>query len=164
MLLCACPYAVKSEISLDTGDSAYNAVVKRSVFINQRCAECMFVLWTSCLRAKVHCYYMWPFAKKLYHSWISMITSSNEISWKFPPPKWRAGCAPDICNGAHTILRSSILSFFEIFCLIEMLYWALACTKLNILPIDKMKISILYLRMFSQRYWAIEKINFGWTH
>jgi len=31
---------VKSEISLDTGDSASNAVVKRYVFINQRCAEC----------------------------------------------------------------------------------------------------------------------------
>jgi len=31
MLLCACTYRVKSEISLDTGDSASNAVVKRSV-------------------------------------------------------------------------------------------------------------------------------------
>jgi len=42
MLLCACAYGVKSEISLDTGDSASNAVVKRydlSVFINQRCAD-----------------------------------------------------------------------------------------------------------------------------
>jgi len=34
-------YGVKSDISLDTGDSASNAVVKRSVFINQRCAECV---------------------------------------------------------------------------------------------------------------------------
>jgi len=41
MLLCECTYGVKSEISLDTGDSASNAVVKRSVFINQRCAECV---------------------------------------------------------------------------------------------------------------------------
>jgi len=44
MLLCACAYGVKSEISLDTGDSASNAVVKcsfLSVFINQRCAECV---------------------------------------------------------------------------------------------------------------------------
>jgi len=44
MLLCACARAVKSEISLDTGDSTSNAVVKRSVlsvFINQRCAECV---------------------------------------------------------------------------------------------------------------------------
>jgi len=44
MLLCACAYGVKSEISLDTGDSASNAVVKRSVlsvFITQRCAECV---------------------------------------------------------------------------------------------------------------------------
>jgi len=41
MLLCACVYGVKSEISLDTGDSASNAVVKRSVFINQRCG-CLY--------------------------------------------------------------------------------------------------------------------------
>jgi len=44
MMLCACAYGVKSEISLDTGDSGTNAVVKRSilsVFINQRCAECV---------------------------------------------------------------------------------------------------------------------------
>ena len=37
------------------------------------------------LRAKIHYYCMWPFAKKLYHGWISTMTSSNEISWKFPP-------------------------------------------------------------------------------
>jgi len=44
MFLCACAYGVKSEISLDTGDSGTNAVVKRfvlSVFINQRFAECV---------------------------------------------------------------------------------------------------------------------------
>jgi len=44
MLLCTCAYGVKSEISLDIGDSASNAVVKRSVlsvFINQRSAECV---------------------------------------------------------------------------------------------------------------------------
>ena len=32
---------MKSEIPLDTADSASNAVVKRSVFINQPCAECV---------------------------------------------------------------------------------------------------------------------------
>jgi len=31
MLLCSCAYGVKSEISLDTGDSASNAVVKRYI-------------------------------------------------------------------------------------------------------------------------------------
>jgi len=41
MLLCACAYGVKLEISLDAGDSASNAVVKCSVFIKQRCAECV---------------------------------------------------------------------------------------------------------------------------
>ena len=44
MLLCACVYGVKSEIFLDTGDSASNTAVKGSilsVFINQRCAECV---------------------------------------------------------------------------------------------------------------------------
>jgi len=44
MLLCAC--GVKSEISLDTGDSSSNAVVKCSVFINLRCAEyvCLYTM------------------------------------------------------------------------------------------------------------------------
>jgi len=41
MLLCACAYGVRSEISLGTRDSASNTVVKRSVFISQRCAECV---------------------------------------------------------------------------------------------------------------------------
>jgi len=42
MFLCACAYGVKSEISLDAGDSASNAV-KRSVLflLNQRRAECV---------------------------------------------------------------------------------------------------------------------------
>ena len=40
--------------------------------------------------------YLWPFAKKVYHGWVSMMTSSNEILWKLPPPKWRAGCASDL--------------------------------------------------------------------
>jgi len=78
----------KSGISLDAGDSASNAVVKRSVlcvFIYQLCVECVFVLWNSCLRAKIPYYYMWPLGIKLYHGWISTMTSSNEISWKLPP-------------------------------------------------------------------------------
>ena len=47
----------------------------------------LFVLWIWCLRAKIHYYYTWPFAKKLYHGWISTMTSSNEISLKLPPPQ-----------------------------------------------------------------------------
>jgi len=94
----------KSEISLHTGDSASNAIAKRSVLFAfakrsvlsapALCRKCVFVLWTSRLRAEIHYYYMWPFAKKLYHGWINTMTSSNEISWKLPPPKWRAGCVP----------------------------------------------------------------------
>jgi len=34
--------------------------------------------------------YLWPFAKSLYHVWISMATSSNENSWKFSPPKMKS--------------------------------------------------------------------------
>jgi len=98
-LLCACAYGVKSEISLDTSDSASNAVVKHSVlsvFINQRCAECMCLYYVLRVCGQKKHYYMWPFAKKLYHGWISTMTSSNEILWKLPSPKWRAGCAPAI--------------------------------------------------------------------
>ena len=32
---------MKSEISLETDDSASNAVAKRYVFMNQRCVECV---------------------------------------------------------------------------------------------------------------------------
>ena len=28
--------------------------------------------------------YLWSFAKKLYHGWISTMTPANEISWKLP--------------------------------------------------------------------------------
>jgi len=55
---------------------------------------CVHILWTLCLWAKMHNYYIWQFVKNLYHGWISTMTSSNEILWKFPPTKWRAGCAP----------------------------------------------------------------------
>jgi len=51
MLLCASAYGVKSEISLDTGDSASNAVVRRSVFINQCCAECGCLYTMVCVSA-----------------------------------------------------------------------------------------------------------------
>jgi len=42
MLLRACAYGAKSDISLDTGDSASNAVVKRSV-LTALCRMCVFV-------------------------------------------------------------------------------------------------------------------------
>jgi len=100
MLLCACAHGVKSEISLDTSDSASNAVVKRSVlFLLTSVVQnvCVCMLWTSCLRAKKHYYYMWPFAIKLYHGWNK---HDDVIEWNFmkitPPSKWRAGCAPDL--------------------------------------------------------------------
>ena len=68
---------------------------------------CVFVLWTSCLLAKMQYYYKWPFAKKLHHGWLSTMTSSNEISWKLSPPKWRAGCAPAWTWSSIAGIRSS---------------------------------------------------------
>jgi len=57
------------------------------------------ILWfesQKCMIKPYH-YYMWPFAKKLYYSWISTMTSSNEISWKLPPPpemkSWLCPCS-----------------------------------------------------------------------
>jgi len=70
---------------------------------------CVCTLLTSCLGAKIHYYYMWPLAKKLYHGWISTMTSSYEISWKLPPPKWRAGCAPVPWSFCFKI-------FFQVYC------------------------------------------------
>ena len=67
MLLCEYAYGVKWEISLDTGDAASNAVVKRSVlsgFSKQRCAECVSLYYglRVCGQKYIY-YYMWPFAK-----------------------------------------------------------------------------------------------------
>ena len=45
--------------------------------------------------------YMWPFAKKLYHGWISTMTSSNEISWKLPPPEMKSWLHP--CLQQHSL-------------------------------------------------------------
>jgi len=41
---------------------------------------------------RAHC--LWPFAKKLYRGWISTMTSSNESSWKLPPPRNEELVAP----------------------------------------------------------------------
>jgi len=88
---------------------------------------CLYTMdFVSAVRAKMHYYYyMWPFAKNLYHGWISTTTSSNEISWKLPPPKWRAGCAPapdpwpPLLNEGHRdrshFLRLRLHSFSKIF-------------------------------------------------
>ena len=38
--------------------------------------------------------YLWPFAKKVYHGWVSMMTSSNEILWKLPPPEMKSWLRP----------------------------------------------------------------------
>jgi len=109
------------KISLETGDSASCAVVKRSFFIYQRCAKCVFVLWTSCLRVKIHYNYMWSFAKKLYHGWMSTMTSSNEISWKLPPEmkSWLRPCWPILLNKNRRYTCSEmwnlVLCLFEVF-------------------------------------------------
>jgi len=57
--------------------------------------------------------YLWLFAKKLYHSWITTIMSSNDISWKLPPEtkSWLCPCTslylfcpPSSCTyNSHTI-------------------------------------------------------------
>ena len=112
MLLCACACGVKSEISLDAGDSASKAVVKRSVFINSVVQNvCVCILWNSCLRAKMHLYYMWPFAKKLYHGCISTMTSSNEISWKLPPTEMKSWLRPWITQHQLRQLILDITSY-----------------------------------------------------
>jgi len=89
MLLCACTYGVESEISLDTSDSASNAVVKRFFFFfffDQRCAECVYLYTMDFVFAGNDT--LWPFAKKL-----PRLNKHDDVN-DAPPPKWRAGCAP----------------------------------------------------------------------
>jgi len=96
MLLCACAYGVKSETSqVRKIKRSFSLFLLTSIVHNVCvCMVCTMCAWTSCLRTKIHCYCLWPFAKKLYHGWITTMTSSNEISIKIAPPKWRPGCAP----------------------------------------------------------------------
>jgi len=55
VLLCECAYGVKSEILLDTGDSASNAVVNVLFLLTSVVQNvCVCILWTLCLRAKMH--------------------------------------------------------------------------------------------------------------
>jgi len=102
MLLCACAYGVKSESSQVRNFAWHrwfsfqrccNVLFCLFLLISVMQNECVCMLWTSCPRAKIHYYYMWPFAKRLYHGWISTMASSNDFSWKLPPTKWIAGCA-----------------------------------------------------------------------
>jgi len=59
MLLCACAYGVKSEISLDTGDSASNTVVKRSVSsVFSVVQNVMFVYYGLRVCGQTYYYYM----------------------------------------------------------------------------------------------------------
>jgi len=95
--LCACAYGVKSEISLDTGDSASNAVVKRSVFINQRCAECVCLYTMDFVSAGKNTLLLLLYVtvcEKLYHGWISTMTSLNEISLISPPSEMKSWLRP----------------------------------------------------------------------
>jgi len=81
MLLCACAYGVKSEISLDTGDSASNAVANRSVlsvFINQRCAEYVSLYYG--LRVCGQKYFAQSYVKiwiQLFQQFIGVYSKSN---------------------------------------------------------------------------------------
>jgi len=68
MLLYACAYDVKSEMSLDTGDSASDAVVKRSVLsANERCAECVSLYYELRTYGKNALLFNVTVCEKLYH-------------------------------------------------------------------------------------------------
>ena len=66
ILLSACAYGMKSEISLDAGDSASNAVVKGSVCINQRSAECV-------------CLYIKDFVSAGKNIWLLYVTVCKKV-------------------------------------------------------------------------------------
>jgi len=88
----------KSEISLDTGDSASNAVAKRSVLFLLPSVVQNMCVWTMDFVSAAKNTLSPTVCEKVVprlNGRISTITSSNEISWKLhTPPKWRAGCAP----------------------------------------------------------------------
>ena len=106
MLLCACAYGVKSEISQVRNVAwhqwfSLQRCCNTFCFVfNQRCAECLCLYTVDFVSAGKNTLLLYVTVYKkvvvAYHGWISTMTSSNEISWKSPPPKWRAGCDPGI--------------------------------------------------------------------
>ena len=103
MLLCACAYGVKSEILLDIGDSASNAVVKRSVFTNQRCAAYVCLCTMDFVSAGKNAILLYVTAcEKVVPRLYKHDDVIEKIFMKIPPPpKWRAGWAP-ACNWLQT--------------------------------------------------------------
>ena len=93
MLLYACAYAVKSEISLDTGDSASNDIVKRSVFINQRRAECVCSCSMDFVSAGKNTLYM-----TICEKFVPRLKKHNDvIEWDFmkiAPPQMKTWLRP----------------------------------------------------------------------
>jgi len=80
-------------------DSASNAVVKRSVlsvFINQRCAECVCLYYGLRVCGQKYIFIICDRFRK-------SCTTVEQARWRHqmkfhkncPPPKWRAGCAPE---------------------------------------------------------------------
>jgi len=59
---------------------------KTLFFINQGCAECVCLHIMDFVSAGKNTLFLYlTVCEKLYHGWISTMTSSNEISWKLPP-------------------------------------------------------------------------------
>jgi len=80
---------------------------------------CVCILGTSCLRAKMHYYYLWQFAKKL--RWRHRMKFHENCL----PPKWRAGSAPALCNvwtACHRLF---------VFLLLHLCYFVVWVTKIN---------------------------------
>jgi len=94
MLLCVCAYGVKSEISLVTGDSACNAVVKRSVFINRRCAECVCLYTMNFMSAGKNTLLLYATVCEKVVPWLNKY--DDVIEWNFMkiPPRNEELVAP----------------------------------------------------------------------
>jgi len=87
----------KSEISLDTGDSASNAVAKRSVLFLLPSVVQNMCVWTMDFVSAAKNTLSPTVCEKVVprlNGRISTITSSNEISWKLHPPRNEELVAP----------------------------------------------------------------------
>jgi len=112
---------------------------KRLRTIGPDCSVCVLIKtekfsFSEMLRRELH-----PFAKKLYHGWITTMTSSNESLWKLPPPRNQELVTP----------LSQCMQWFRLYCSLP--WWRPAVNQAGRSASFYATVELEGLRRFMQR-------------
>jgi len=107
---------------------------------------------------------MWPFAKKLYHGWISTMTSSNEISCKLFHPEMKSWLRPCLTLHTYQNIKSwaLIISFLSVFDMQNKIsLCACAHGVKSEISLDTVSKMIWYIENWKQLYYytSIDKVS-----